>query len=143
MEIQEILESLEKGKISVRNAKKFLSLYSIEEIEDIAKIDVNRRKRKGIPEVIFAETKELEEIKKIIKKTLEKTNSVIISRIKKEDYSKITVFAKKLKVNMETGKNSSSILLFKKPIKFQGGKVGIITAGTSDIGDGRRIKIDV
>lgn len=134
MEIQEILESLEKGKITVRNAKKLLSLYSIEEIEGIAKIDVNRRKRKGIPEVIFAETKELNEIKKITKKTLEKTNSVIISRIKKEDYSKITVFAKKLKVKIKTGKNSSSVLLFKKQIKFQGGKVGIITAGTSDIG---------
>ena len=134
MEIQQILESLEKGKISIKSAKKLLSLYSIEEIEDIAKIDINRRKRKGIPEVVFAETKELEEIKKITKKTLEKTNSIIISRIKKEDYSKIITFAKKLKVKIKTGKNSSSILLFKKSIKFQGGKVGIITAGTSDVG---------
>ena len=69
MEIQEILESLEKGKISIKSAKKLLTLYSIEEIEGIAKIDINRRKRKGIPEVVFAETKELEEIKKITKKT--------------------------------------------------------------------------
>ena len=88
MEIHEILESLEKGKISINNAKKLLSLYSIEEIEGIAKIDINRRKRRGVPEVIFAETKKLDEIKKIIKKTLEKTNSVVVSRIKKEDYSK-------------------------------------------------------
>ena len=72
MEIQEILESLEKGKISIKSAKKLLSLYSIEEIEGIAKIDINRRKRKGIPEVVFAETKELEEIKKITKKNIRK-----------------------------------------------------------------------
>ena len=84
--------------------------------------------------MIFAETKELEDTKKIIKKTLDKTNLVIISRIKKDDYKKIIIFAKKLKVKIETGKNSSSILLFKKPIKFHGGKVGILTAGTSDIG---------
>ncbi|EIJ65253.1 hypothetical protein BD31_I1164 [Candidatus Nitrosopumilus salaria BD31] len=134
MEIQEILESLKAGKTSVKNAKKLLSLYSIEEIEEFAKIDINRRKRRGIPEVIFAETKELEEIKKIIEKTLEKTNSVIISRIKKKDYQKIITFSKKLKVKIEIGKNSSSLLLFKKPIKFHGGKVGILTAGTSDIG---------
>ena len=89
MEIHEILESLEKGKISVNNAKKLLSLYSIEKIEGIAKIDINRRKRKGIPEVIFAESKKTDEIEKIIQKTLEKTNSVVVSRIKKEDYSKI------------------------------------------------------
>jgi hypothetical protein len=134
LEINEILESVKSGKISTSNAKKLLTLYSIEEVEGIAKIDINRRKRRGVPEVIFAETKELEDIKKIIKKTLEKTNSVVISRIKKEDYKKIMTFVKRLKVKIKTGKNSSTILLFKKPIKFQGGKVGILTAGTSDIG---------
>ncbi|MDH3854802.1 MAG: nickel pincer cofactor biosynthesis protein LarB [Nitrosopumilus sp.] len=134
MEIHEILESVKIGKISINNAKKLLSLYSIEEVEGFVKIDINRRKRRGIPEVVFAENKELIEIKKIVKKTLEKTNSVIISRIKKEDYPKIIIFAKKLKVKIKTGKNSSTLLLFKKPIKFQGGKIGIITAGTSDIG---------
>jgi len=134
LEIHKILESLEKGKISVNSAKKLLSLYSIEEIEGIAKIDINRRKRRGIPEVIFAETKKLDENKKIIKKTLEKTNSVVVSRIDKNDYSKILSFAKKLKVKIKTGKNSSSILFFKTPIKFEGGKVGILAAGTSDIG---------
>ena len=134
MEIHEILESVKIGKISISNAKKLLSLYSIEEVEGFVKIDINRRKRRGIPEVVFAENKELIEIKKIAKKTLEKTNSVIISRIKKEDYPKIIIFAKKLKVKIKTGKNSSTLLLFKKPIKFQGGKIGIITAGTSDIG---------
>ena len=128
------MESLKANKISVNNAKKLLSLYSIEEIEGIAKIDINRRKRKGIPEVVLAETKKLEETKKIIKATLKKTNSIIVSRIKKNDYPKIIVFAKKLKMKIKTGKNSSSLLLFNKPIKFHGGKVGIITAGTSDIG---------
>ena len=72
MEIHEILESLKKGKISVNNAKKLLSLYSIEEVEGFAKIDINRRKRRGIPEVIFAESKELDEIKKNYKKSFRK-----------------------------------------------------------------------
>ena len=130
----DILESLKANKISVNNAKKLLSLYSIEEVEGFAKIDINRRARRGIPEIVLAETKELDEIKKIIKKTLEKSNSIVVSRIKKTDYPKIQVFAKKLKAKIKTGKKSSTLLLFKKPIKFHGGKVGILTAGTSDIG---------
>ncbi|MBA4459213.1 MAG: nickel pincer cofactor biosynthesis protein LarB [Nitrosopumilaceae archaeon] len=134
METHEILKAVKAGKISINDAKKLLSIYSIEEIEGIAKIDINRRKRRGIPEIIFAETKELEDIKKIIKRTLEKSNSVIVSRLKKTDYPKIQIFAKKLKVKARTGKKSSTLLLFKKPIKFHGGKVGILTAGTSDIG---------
>ncbi len=134
MDLYEILESLKEGKISTGNAKKLLSLHSIEEVEKFAKIDINRSKRRGVPEVIFAETKELGEIKKIIKRTLEKTNSVVVSRIKKEDYTKILTFSKRIKVKIKKGKKSSSLLLFKKPIKPHGGKVGIITAGTSDIG---------
>jgi hypothetical protein len=134
LEIQEILDSLKKGKISDSTVKKMLSLYSIEKIEGIAKIDINRRKRRGIPEVIFAETKTIDEIKKILRITLKKTNSVMISRIKTEDYSKIISFCNRLKIKIKKGKKSSSLLLFKKPIKFHGGNVGIITAGTSDIG---------
>lgn len=134
MDIFEILKSVELGKISARYAKKLLSLYSIEQIENIAKIDINRQKRRGIPEVIFAENKELEEIKKIITKTIEKTDSIVVSRINKKDYQKIISFTKKTKIKIKTGKKSSTVLLFKKPIKFQGGKIGILTAGTSDIG---------
>ncbi len=133
MEIKEILDSLEKGKISSNTAKKLLSLYSIEKIENFAKIDLNRRKRRGIPEVVFAETKQLNEIKKILKATIEKTNSLVISRIKKEHYSKLISYCKNLKIKVKKGKNSSTILVFKKPIRFHGGKIGIITAGTSDI----------
>lgn len=141
MEIQEILDSLEKGKITSNTAKKLLSLYSIETIENFAKIDVNRRKRRGIPEVVFAQTKQLDEIKKIIKFTLEKTNSVLVSRIKEEHYSKLITFGKNSKFKIKTGKNSSTVLFYKKPIKFLGGKVGIITAGTSDIGIAEEAKL--
>jgi hypothetical protein len=51
-----------------------------------------------------------------------------------DDYKKIISFSKKLNIKIKTGKNSSSLVLFKNPIKFHGGKVGILTAGTSDIG---------
>ena len=75
MDVEKILESLKEKKISVMiKQKNLLSLYSIEEIEGFAKIDINRKNRRGIPEVIFAETKELDEIKKIVKRVLEKSN---------------------------------------------------------------------
>lgn len=134
MEIHEILELLKNNKISINKAKNLLSIYSIEEIEEIAKIDVNRRIRRGVPEVVLAEKKEINEIKKIVKRFLEKNNSVMISRIKRTDFQKILTYAKRLRVNIKKGKNSSTLLLYKKPIKFLGGKVGILTAGTSDIG---------
>ena len=141
MDISEVLESLNKGKISVNKAKKLLELYSIEEVENFAKIDINRKMRKGIPEVIFAEKKQLLEIKKIIASVLKKSESVLVSRIQKKDYSKVIDFSKKSNFKIKKGKNTTTVLIFKKTIKKSGAKIGIITAGTSDIGIAEEAKL--
>ena len=72
MNIEQIFQSLQKGKISPSKAKKLLSLYSIEKIGSIAQIDTGRKNRRGIPEIILGERKQLLDLKKIIKKTLSK-----------------------------------------------------------------------
>ncbi|MEO9308228.1 conserved hypothetical protein [Nitrosotalea sinensis] len=133
MDLTEILESLDLGKISITKAKKMLSLYAVEKIEDFAKIDTSRKLRRGIPEVIFAEKKELDDLKKIILATTIKSDSVLVSRINKDDYKKILSFSKKNKLKIHTGKNTTT-LLFSKKLHSTGGKVGILTAGTSDVG---------
>lgn len=134
MELREILTSLKSGKITPNKAQKLLSLYSIDKIGNIAKLDTGRKLRRGVPEVIFAENKQFEDIKKIIPRVLKKSNSVLVSRLIKKDYQKILDYTKKSKFKTKIGKNSSSILIFKKLPKKNGGKVGILTAGTADIG---------
>ena len=134
MELDEIFESVKDGKLSVKKAKQLLSLYSIEKVENFAQVDIGRKKRRGIPEVVFAENKKIDEIKKIIQAILKKSDFVLVSRINKKDYTKVISFVKKTKFKINTGKNTTSILIFKKQIVKFGGKVGILTAGTSDIG---------
>jgi len=134
LELDEILDSVRAGKVSSAKARKLLSLYSIQKIEDFAQIDIDRKKRRGIPEVVFAQDKQLSEIKKIIQTVLKKSNSILVSRLNKKDGVKIKLYAKKLNLKIDTGKKSSSIFLYKKPIKNSGGKVGILSAGSSDIG---------
>jgi hypothetical protein len=141
LNIEQIFQSLQDGKISPSKAKKLLSLYSIEKIGNIAQIDTGRRNRKGIPEIILAERKELLDLKKIIKKTLTKNNEVLISRIKQKDYTKILEFAKKNKYKIKNGKNTTALLIYKNKIKKLGGKVGIIAAGTSDISVGEEARL--
>ena len=133
MNISDILDSVKNGKLSVKDAKKQLSLYSIEEIENFAKIDLGREARKGIPEVIFAERKENSEVKKIIKNVLKKTNAIVVSRIQK-NYQDICNYCKKNNFKISTGQNCTTIMVYNKPLKKTKGKIGIITAGTSDIG---------
>ena len=104
MDLTEILETLSKGKISVSKAEKLLSLYSIEKIEEFAKIDTGRKIRNGVPEVIFAEKKQLSEIKKIIVKVLTKTDLVLVSRIQKNHFEKIIQYCKNKKLKSEKEK---------------------------------------
>ena len=133
MNLTEILESLKLGKISTSKAKKLLSLYSVEKIEDFAKLDVGRKFRRGMPEVVFAEKKTIDEIKKIIQSSIHRTGTVIVSRVNENHYDKILLFTKKKKFKTKVGKNTTTILAFKNILKKSGGRVGILTAGTSDI----------
>jgi len=134
LDLIQILESLKLGKLTVSQAKKMLSIYSIEKIEDFAKLDVGRKLRRGIPEVVFAEKKQLKEIKKIILGAINRSGLILVSRINKDDYEKILSFSKKSKIKTKLGKNTTSILFFKSTLHCSGGKIGILTAGTSDIG---------
>lgn len=134
MDLIEILESLKIGKLTISQAKKMLSIYSIEKIEDFAKLDVGRKLRRGIPEVIFGEKKQLGEIKKIMLAAINRSDSVLISRIHKNDYKKVLSFSKKNKIKARFGKNTTSVLFFKNVLRCSGGRVGILTAGTSDVG---------
>ena len=111
MDLTEILETLRKGKISVSKAQKLLSLYSIEKIEEFAKIDTGRKIRNGIPEVIFAEKKQLSEIEKIIVKVLTKTDLVLVSRIQKKHFEKIIQYCKNKKLKIRKGKNPRTLLI--------------------------------
>ncbi len=141
MNLNEILNSLTDGDVTVEKAKELLSLHAIEKIENVAQIDLGRKIRKGIPEVIFAESKQVSDIQKIISKVMKKTDSMVISRINRKNYRKIIDFSKKQNLKVKTGKNTTTILISKKNIKMNSGVIGIITAGTSDIGVGEEARL--
>ncbi len=60
--MREILEKVARGAISVDEAERLLRIFAIEEIENLARMDVAREFRKGLPEIILAEGKTAEEL---------------------------------------------------------------------------------
>ena len=128
------MEKLAKNLISVGDAEKLLRLLAIDEISNLAKLDVNRELRKGIPEIILAEGKTPEDLAEIALKMLNEKGRVIVSRAEKEQIEVIRKAAPDdsvLQVNDKVG-----IAVIKKKgfeVEKTGGKIGILTAGTSDI----------
>ena len=132
MDLDEILSSLESGSISAARARELLSLHSIEELENMARLDVGRSRRRGIPEVIYAESKEPADTKAIIERCT-RTEPLVISRIRPDNLDEIISFCVDLGLDVDAGRNSRTILVWREPPEPTGGLVGILTAGTSDI----------
>lgn len=132
MELDNILKQLKDGKISPDEAKKMISLHSIERVENMAQLDTGRAHRRGIPEVILAEPKKLKDILSIIKQH-PKTEPLVVSRIQDKHMPQILSLGAELKLDVDVGQNSGTILMYGTEPPDNMGTVGILTAGTSDI----------
>jgi hypothetical protein len=132
--LREILERLARGLISIDDAERLLKLQYVAEIENVAKLDVNREQRKGIAEIVLAEGKEADDLRNVVTRMLKERGRVIISRASKEQIELIkTTVPQDSTVQI----NHSNGMVVVKRGDFQterkGGKIGILTAGTSDI----------
>jgi pyridinium-3,5-biscarboxylic acid mononucleotide synthase len=132
--IKEILEKTAKNEISISEAEGLLRFLAIEEVCDFAKIDTNREFRKGIPEIILAEGKATSDIIEISFRMLIRTGRVIVSRCNIEQIAALTkAFNKDYNLAINEKARIAVIKNRDFTIKKTGGKVGILTAGTSDI----------
>jgi NCAIR mutase (PurE)-related protein len=136
MEFEELLNEYNNGNLSINELKRHITSFYIHNVgKNIAKLDINRRIRKGIPEVIFAANKDYSDITKIISDILGKNKTIVISKIQKKHIRKIIDFVKRKNLYFEIGKSSSTMLLSTiATIKCHSYKIGIISGGTSDIG---------
>jgi pyridinium-3,5-biscarboxylic acid mononucleotide synthase len=137
--LREILTRLSNGKITVSEAQKEISIFSIESVGDnLAKIDISRDIRKLTPEVILSEGKDSKDVIRIALSVLAKRNLVVISRIKEPNSSVIHSSLKRKGFVVEVGSKSSTILVSKKnSLQISNTTkptIGILAAGTSDIG---------
>ncbi len=132
--LKEILEKLAKNELSVAEAERLVKPLAVAEVGNMARIDANRECRKGIPEIILAEGKTTAELVDISLKMLAASGRVIVSRCDGKQMSAIKKAAPKDAVVQVNGK--AKMIVMKRRdfvVKATGGKIGLLTAGTSDI----------
>jgi len=130
------LEKLVRGEISVEEAEGLLRLLSIEEVENIARVDVSREARKGVPEIVLAQGKSAKDVRKIVVRVLESQNRVIISRVTPGHAAALTRISTGEKAPKVEVHEKARVIVVRKSdtmISKTGGKIGVIAAGTSDI----------
>ena len=123
MEFEELLKEYNNGNISINELKRIIThSYIVNVGKNIAKLDINRNYRKGIPEVIYAANKNYSDIEKIILNILEKNKTIVVSKIQKEHSNKLLNFVKKKNYILKV---EEVALLFSYP-KFQNSITNII-----------------
>lgn len=95
--------------------------------------DSQREQRKGVPEVIFGETKDIAQIVTMARNILEETGRAIISRVQPEAVAALREAFKTSSVRVR--ENARAVVIYEPGYvhRSTGGHVGVISAGTSDI----------
>lgn len=136
LSVRDILEKLAKGKISVDEAEKLLKLLLIQEVGNMAKLDIGREHRRGIPEIVLAEGKTPEDAVAIASKLADSSDRAILSRINNEH---VKALQKKFQhdpsksVTIHENARIAVVRSHGTHTDKSGGKVAILAAGTSDI----------
>jgi NCAIR mutase (PurE)-related protein len=132
--LREVLEKLARGDVSVDQAEEILKVLVVEEVGNLARLDVNREFRKGIPEIVIAEGKTPEDVVSIVLVALVRQGRVIVSRANEQHVERVK---EAIPRDATLGGNERAGILVIKSKNFKarrtGGKVGILGAGTSDI----------
>lgn len=127
METIEILEKIERGELSAKEAEQYFRRQPYEEL-GYAKLDMHRKLRSGFAEVVFCSGKSDEHLLGIYKRLWEAEGEVLGTRATKEQYELV-----KKEVPAVTYDPLSRILKIEKEGKERIGKIAVCTAGTADI----------
>lgn len=136
MDLRSMLDGFANGALTLDDVEKKISIHAIERLGEIAKIDVGREVRKGVPEIIFAENKEYRDVLRIASAAVRRNGQAIVSRVRRDELSRVVAALKKKGMAVELGRNSTTLLASEKSFrrKTNGSTIGIMAAGTSDIG---------
>ncbi|MEJ6952339.1 nickel pincer cofactor biosynthesis protein LarB [Natronospora cellulosivora (SeqCode)] len=125
--IKEILEKVKGEDLSIEDALNNLHDPGYQDI-GIAKIDHDRNKRRGFPEVVLAEGKTPEQVAEIMKVLADNHDNIMATRASEEVYQAV----KGVLPDVEYKKLGRVIIREKNPLAREG-LILVASAGTSDL----------
>lgn len=126
--IQRILKAVEEGDLSVGEASGILQRLSYSEL-GCAKVDLDRESRCGIPEAIFCQGKDVEQVRIIARRMLTNHVNVLATRATEEMYRAVKETAE----DAVWTPIARTITVRRWPRHTAIGEIVVVCAGTSDL----------
>jgi NCAIR mutase (PurE)-related protein len=132
---RKILDDVASGRITAEEAEKQLKTLALDKIGSIASIDIDRQTRSGIPEIVFAESKDAIDIVDIVGRILETDSVVLVTRLTEQKLNVLTTRLNSATIESYGKSPIITALVYQEKWKpsLSEGRIAVITAGTSDI----------
>lgn len=127
MKDRDFLENIKNGQMSIEEGLDYLKDFNFKDI-DIAKLDFQRKNRRGFPETIFCEGKEDFALVEIFKAFDKRQQSVIGTRASYHQYELV-----KNSIPNASYDKTARIISLKYEEMPQIGNIAICTGGTADL----------
>ena len=127
--LKDLLVRLSQGKVTVEESLERLKMLPFEDL-GFACIDHHRALRRGLPEVIFGERKDVADILAIMEQMISQEESILVTRLSKGKAGEILNRFPECTFH----ERARALTLIRSPKKNSGkGKILVMSAGTSDI----------
>ncbi|MCU0472213.1 MAG: nickel pincer cofactor biosynthesis protein LarB [Bacteroidales bacterium] len=127
-EIEKLLKEIKEGTRTIEEAMEVLRTFPYTDL-GFARIDHHREIRTGYPEIVYCAGKTNEQVREIFRVMIEKENNIMGTRANQEMYEAV----KSISSEAVWFHEARIISVQKKKPEKPGGRIAVITAGTSDI----------
>jgi NCAIR mutase (PurE)-related protein len=131
--LKDILEGYACGKISLDEALAGLLRQGCMPVGDVAKLDIGREVRIGIPEAILAEGKDKDDLVRISLAHLEETGGAVVTRVTPSQLQAFKDARLPEGAVMDHNPRAKTVVLRRGDRRPRRGRVGVLAAGTADI----------
>lgn len=142
--VGDILESVKKGELSISKAEQLLKLDALSIVDEIARLDLNRKIRREVPEIVYSKGKSRSQLESILRRLVFHAEEskiaipIILSKVSPEQFRYIrSKFSKRkksfLKLVCYYEANIVAFVPRETRVHREQGRVALLCAGTSDI----------
>ena len=131
--VNEVLERLLAGELTIDEARRELSAFSIRQIGELARLDTKRAYRVGAPELILGEGKHPEDAARLSIQMAKERGYALVTRVGDQHVKEIK---NGLPKGFDTSYNrvAHAVLVKRRGYTFpKAGKIGVLAAGTADV----------
>jgi pyridinium-3,5-biscarboxylic acid mononucleotide synthase len=131
--LDDLLADVAAGRLTAAGGAERLRHLGYVSVGDFAFLDVSRAARKGVPEVVYAEGKSVEQVVAIVLRLLEHDAVVLCSRVSDEQAVALAAAVKDGGVEHDPRSRVVVVRRAGAPPPQVRGAVGVLAAGTSDV----------